>query len=63
MVPRENKSSTYSKFWKTNKGYYGIFESGLLSASWKSRETIRTRGKTKLTSFPRAPTLSALLVI
>ena len=30
MVPRESKSNTYAKFWKTNKEYYGIFESGLL---------------------------------
>jgi len=29
MVPRENKNTTYAKFWKTNKEYYGIFESGL----------------------------------
>ena len=32
MVPRENKSNTYAKFWKTNKEYYGIFESGLCSS-------------------------------
>ena len=31
MVPRENKSNTYAKFWTTNKEYYGIFESGLCS--------------------------------
>ena len=30
MIPRENKNNTYAKFWKTNKEYYGIFESGLL---------------------------------
>ena len=31
MLPRENKSNTCAKFWKTNKEYYGIFESGLCS--------------------------------
>ena len=30
MVPRENKNNAYAKFWRTNKEYYGIFESGLL---------------------------------
>ena len=29
MVPRENKNNGYAKFWRTNKEYYGIFESGL----------------------------------
>ena len=29
MVPRENKNNAYPKFWRTNKEYYGIFESGL----------------------------------
>ena len=29
MVPRENKNNAYAKFWRTNKEYYGIFESGL----------------------------------
>ena len=29
MVPRENKNNSYVKFWRTNKEYYGIFESGL----------------------------------
>ena len=29
MVPRQNKSNTDAKFWKTNKEYYGMFESGL----------------------------------
>ena len=33
MVPRENKSNTYVKFWKANEEYYGIFESGLLHLS------------------------------
>ena len=28
MVPRENKNNTYAKFWRENKEYYGIFESG-----------------------------------
>ena len=31
MVPRENKNNNYAKFWRTNKEYYGIFESGLLN--------------------------------
>ena len=30
MVPRKNKNNSYAKFWRTNKEYYGIFESGLL---------------------------------
>ena len=29
MVPRENKNNAYAKFWRANKEYYGIFESGL----------------------------------
>ena len=29
MVPRQNKNNAYAKFWRTNKDYYGIFESGL----------------------------------
>ena len=29
MVPRENKNNACAKFWRTNKEYYGIFESGL----------------------------------
>ena len=29
MVPRENKNYAYEKFWRENKDYYGIFESGL----------------------------------
>ena len=29
MVPRENKSNAYAKFWR-DKEYYSIFESGLL---------------------------------
>ena len=29
MVPRENKNNAYAKFWRENKEYYGIFESGL----------------------------------
>ena len=33
MVLRENKNNAYSKFGGTNKEYYGIFESGLLSWS------------------------------
>ena len=28
MVLRENKNNAYAKSWKTNKEYYGIFESG-----------------------------------
>ena len=31
MVPRENKNNAYAKFWRENKEYYGIFESGLLA--------------------------------
>ena len=30
MVQRENENNAYAKFWKANKDYYGIFESGLL---------------------------------
>ena len=30
MVPRENKNKAYAKFWRANKEYYGIFESGHL---------------------------------
>ena len=30
MAPRENKNNAYAKFWRENKEYYGIFESGLL---------------------------------
>ena len=30
MVPKENKNNAYAKFWRTNKEYYGIFESALL---------------------------------
>ena len=30
MVPRENKSNAYAKLCKTNKEYYGIFETVLL---------------------------------
>ena len=33
MVPRVNKSNTYAIFLKTNKEYYGIFESGLFLVS------------------------------
>ena len=33
MVPRVNKSNTYANFFKTNKEYYGIFESGLFLVS------------------------------
>ena len=32
MVPRENKNNAYAKFWRANKVYYGIFESGLFQA-------------------------------
>ena len=28
MIPRENKNNAYAKFWRANKEYYGIFESG-----------------------------------
>ena len=30
MVPRENTNNAYAKFGGTNKGYYGIFRSGLI---------------------------------
>ena len=30
MVPRENKNNAYAKFGRTNKEYYGIFQTGLL---------------------------------
>ena len=30
QVPGENENKVYVKFWKTNKEYYHIFESGLL---------------------------------
>ena len=29
MVPRENENNAYAKFWRTNKEYHGIFDSGL----------------------------------
>ena len=38
MVLREYKGNTYAKFWKTNKKYYGIFESGLLQLSFKAKK-------------------------
>ena len=31
MVPRENKNNAHAKFGGSNKDYYGIFRSGLLS--------------------------------
>ena len=31
MVPRENKSNAHAKIGVTNKEYYGIFRSGLVS--------------------------------
>ena len=31
IVSRENKNNAYAKFWRTNKEYYGIFESDLLA--------------------------------
>ena len=40
MVLRENKGNTYAKFWKTNKKYYGIFESGLLQLSFEVKKNI-----------------------
>ena len=30
MVPRENKNDAFTKFWRTIKQYYGIFENGQL---------------------------------
>ena len=32
MAPRENKNNAYVKFGGTNKGYYGIFRSGLFNS-------------------------------
>jgi len=29
QVPGENGNNVYARFWRTNKEYYGIFESGL----------------------------------
>ena len=37
MVPRENKNNAYAKFGGTNKEYYGIFRSGLLSKNSELR--------------------------
>ena len=31
MVPRESKNNAHAKFGGTNKEYYGIFQSGLVS--------------------------------
>ena len=39
MVPRENKNHAYAKFGGTNKEYYGIFRSGLLSRDPMNMET------------------------
>ena len=38
QVPGENENNVYVKFWKTNKEYYGIFESGLYCKVIKSRD-------------------------
>ena len=40
MVPRENKNNPFAKFWRTNKEYYGIFESGLLNDFQRFLSTI-----------------------
>ena len=41
MVPRENKNNAFAKFRRTNKEYYGIFESGLLKDLQRFFSTIR----------------------
>ena len=45
-VPRENKNNAYAKFWRTNKEYYGILESGqktpTLPAAHKHLKVINT---------------------
>ena len=33
MIRRENKNNAYPKFWRANKDYCGIFESGLYKMS------------------------------
>ena len=40
MLPRENKNNAFAKFWRTNKEYYGIFESGLLNDLQRFLSTI-----------------------
>ena len=40
MVPREYKNNAFAKFWRTNKEYYGIFESGLLKNLQRFLSTI-----------------------
>ena len=35
MVPRENKNNAYAKIWRTNKEYYGVFESTCLPPMWR----------------------------
>ena len=37
MVPGENKNNAYAEFWRANKEYYGIFESGLLATPFCTR--------------------------
>ena len=39
MVPRENKNNAYANFGGTNKEYYGIFRSGLLTAGHRAQVT------------------------
>ena len=40
MAPRENKNNAYAKFWRTNKEYYGIFESGLFELARSARKVL-----------------------
>ena len=40
MVLRENKNNAYAKFWRTNKEYYGIFESGPLDIFYNDIEMV-----------------------
>ena len=41
MVPRENKNNPHAKFGGTNKEYYGIFRSGILS-SYERPSSVQT---------------------
>ena len=72
VAPRQIEAQACAKFLGANKMHYGQCESGewiLYTQCQIPRETvsfvfprvIRTRGKTKLTGFPRDLTLSVLL--
>ena len=39
-VPGENGKDVYAKFWRTNKEYYGVFESGLFTTCTIPRSNI-----------------------